>query len=277
METQVAVNILLERSELKINRAGLFSYRKPYVLNWRNVPDYDLLIFGKGEGYFEVEGFGKRKVSPGTAVLVSPRQAHGTVGDGITGACQLVSIHFDLFVGNKTEFFNYVPFLPIIKLKRWPGFYQTAKRITHEFNNPGKPGSSILSHNLTQSLLIELIRTYLARIKTPIACDERVIEVLRRLETDYAADLSASDIGSWVALSASHLRALFTDQLGITAMDALTSRRLRAAKILLAGSSEPVGIIARNIGYQDPMYFSRIFSQHVGISPRKYRESANSP
>jgi AraC-like DNA-binding protein len=34
-----------------------------------------------------------------------------------------------------------------------------------------------------------------------------------------------------------------------------------------------VKAIAAQLGYEDPLYFSRIFSKTIGMSPRSYRAS----
>jgi AraC-like DNA-binding protein len=56
---------------------------------------------------------------------------------------------------------------------------------------------------------------------------------------------------------------------------AAASRRLRLdlARSLLAASALDlsIGEIARRVGYEDPLYFSKTFRRHVGSSPRQYR------
>ena len=42
---------------------------------------------------------------------------------------------------------------------------------------------------------------------------------------------------------------------------------------MLDSSDLGVGEIARSVGYEDPLYFSRLFSKTVGSSPRGYRAS----
>jgi AraC-like DNA-binding protein len=47
--------------------------------------------------------------------------------------------------------------------------------------------------------------------------------------------------------------------------------RLNEAKALLADSGLTIAAIARQVGYGDPAYFSRLFSARVGLSPRAFR------
>ncbi|MFE1793688.1 helix-turn-helix domain-containing protein, partial [Streptomyces sp. NPDC059525] len=47
--------------------------------------------------------------------------------------------------------------------------------------------------------------------------------------------------------------------------------RLTRAKELLARTDLPVAGIARRVGYEDPAYFSRLFSRRVGMAPVRFR------
>ena len=49
--------------------------------------------------------------------------------------------------------------------------------------------------------------------------------------------------------------------------------RIRNAQVLLETTDGTVSEIARIVGYENPMYFSRIFRKEKGMSPLKYRKS----
>jgi AraC family transcriptional regulator of arabinose operon len=42
---------------------------------------------------------------------------------------------------------------------------------------------------------------------------------------------------------------------------------------LLDSTEHSVKAIAAQLGYDDPLYFSRLFSKTIGLSPRAYRAS----
>ena len=48
--------------------------------------------------------------------------------------------------------------------------------------------------------------------------------------------------------------------------------KMDAAKDSLRNSEKPVRLIARELGYEDEFYFSRIFKTYEGISPLTYRK-----
>jgi YesN/AraC family two-component response regulator len=52
----------------------------------------------------------------------------------------------------------------------------------------------------------------------------------------------------------------------------LSRYRVYRAKELLRGTSESVQSIARQVGFKDQAYFSRVFRKLTGLSPQAFRE-----
>jgi AraC-like DNA-binding protein len=95
-----------------------------------------------------------------------------------------------------------------------------------------------------------------------------VVEHLGRLALRPAAmNAYAAELG----LSLAELREAVRRATGSTPQEVVLTARLNEAKTLLAESDLPVAAIARQIGYDDPAYFSRLFSARVGQSPRAFR------
>lgn len=64
----------------------------------------------------------------------------------------------------------------------------------------------------------------------------------------------------------------FKNYIGTTPIQYITNIRINKAKILLHGDSLTIGEISNLIGYQNPLYFSRIFKKNVGLAPMGYRK-----
>jgi AraC-like DNA-binding protein len=59
---------------------------------------------------------------------------------------------------------------------------------------------------------------------------------------------------------------------GKTYTELLQERRLRQAAWLLEHTTQRVSDIALSVGYENVSYFHRIFREHYGLSPKKYRD-----
>jgi two-component system response regulator YesN len=64
---------------------------------------------------------------------------------------------------------------------------------------------------------------------------------------------------------------LFRKETGENFLHYLTRIRMERARELLSGTSLPVSQISRQIGYNDPNYFIRIFKKETTLSPGQYR------
>jgi AraC family transcriptional regulator, arabinose operon regulatory protein len=67
----------------------------------------------------------------------------------------------------------------------------------------------------------------------------------------------------------------FRKYTGTTPTQYITNIRINKAKNLLHSSSFTISEIADLIGYQNPLYFSRIFKKNVGLAPVDYRHKAS--
>lgn len=86
--------------------------------------------------------------------------------------------------------------------------------------------------------------------------------------------LTVAEVAAAVGLSGSHLAALFRKATGGGVLHYLTGFRMARARVLLVTTDWPVAVIARLVGYVDPLYFSRQFRAANGVSPRGFRQGS---
>lgn len=99
-----------------------------------------------------------------------------------------------------------------------------------------------------------------------------VNEVMRYIEENYAdEELSLNLLASHVNFSPSHLSMIFSQQTGQTIIRYLTDYRLNRAKELLRCTNKKNNVIAMEVGYKDPHYFSYLFKKTQGMTPTQYR------
>lgn len=73
-----------------------------------------------------------------------------------------------------------------------------------------------------------------------------------------------------------YLRKLFKKEMGVTPLEYLTGLRMKKAEIMLTSQwtrDYAVGEIAELCGYENALYFSRVFRKHFGCSPSQYGKS----
>lgn len=84
-------------------------------------------------------------------------------------------------------------------------------------------------------------------------------------------NLSLDSICKVLNVSNSYFSTIFKKEAGDSFIGYLTVYRMERAAQLLVETNEKSYIIARNVGYSDPNYFSYVFKRQYGVSPSKYR------
>ncbi|MEO8411967.1 MAG: helix-turn-helix domain-containing protein, partial [Propionivibrio sp.] len=80
-----------------------------------------------------------------------------------------------------------------------------------------------------------------------------------------------------VCLSPSRLAHLFRAQMGVNIVRWREDQRIILAKHLLQSTCSPIAKVASLVGYDDQMYFSRVFRKRVGTSPTEFRKHSDAP
>ena len=99
-----------------------------------------------------------------------------------------------------------------------------------------------------------------------------VEEALRYIESNYAHAVNIQVIASYLNIERTYLYRLFKDITGSSPQEYLLDFRIRRACSLLKDTELPVNDIARSVGYDNALYFSRLFRQKKGRTPTQYRK-----
>lgn len=99
----------------------------------------------------------------------------------------------------------------------------------------------------------------------------RAVEYVRNNYSD--EDLSLDSVCKALGVSNSYFSTIFKKETGDSFIGYLTDYRMDWASRLLIETNEKSYVIAKNVGYTDPNYFSYVFKRRFGVSPSKYRAS----
>ncbi len=94
------------------------------------------------------------------------------------------------------------------------------------------------------------------------------------LQQRFSQHPSMSELADAMAVSERTLTRRFKASLGMTPLEYLQTLRVEAAKQMLARSSRRIDRIAYLVGYGDVGFFSKVFRERAGMSPRDFRLQA---
>ena len=128
------------------------------------------------------------------------------------------------------------------------------------------------SLGIIYQLLSRFVRPAHARYESS---DERIRKALRFIDANLGETIALSELADAAHLSRDHFIRMFCQQVGVTPIRYITSRKMLKARLQLASTSLPVKDIAATLGFSDFSYFSRIFRKETHMTPLQYRASFN--
>ncbi|MBQ8804060.1 MAG: helix-turn-helix transcriptional regulator [Tyzzerella sp.] len=101
--------------------------------------------------------------------------------------------------------------------------------------------------------------------------NDKVSKAITYITTHYNKDISINELANSCGLSERQFMHLFKEQVGMPPHAYQQTLRIQNCKVLLTSTQLSVAEISEQAGYNDPLYFSRIFKKRVGVSPKVYR------
>lgn len=87
--------------------------------------------------------------------------------------------------------------------------------------------------------------------------------------------IKVSELAQYLGLDRSYLTRLFKSEMKISLKDYILKSKIDEANDLLKNTDLPINVISRSVGFDDPLYFSRIYKEKQKMSPKNYRNENN--
>ncbi len=91
------------------------------------------------------------------------------------------------------------------------------------------------------------------------------------IEAHFLEHWRVADYADALSVSPTHLSRLTRAATGESSLRLIEARTMREARRHLAYTNLSIATVADALGYSDPAYFTRVFTQDAGISPRAFR------
>ncbi|MGO4693484.1 response regulator [Paenibacillus sp. 2TAB26] len=120
----------------------------------------------------------------------------------------------------------------------------------------------------TELFLLAIAADFRKLSNTP---SQIVYEAEKILQRDYAESLTLQSVAMAVHVTPVWLSKLFKKEKRKTFLEYLTEIRIEKAKEMLGDIKYKVYQISFQVGYKDPVHFSKLFKKQVGCTPKEYR------
>ncbi|MBR3943337.1 MAG: helix-turn-helix transcriptional regulator [Clostridia bacterium] len=258
---------------LKINNSGYYRIDSgPIVVTdhpeGRN--DYQLLYIAAGQGYFYFDDT-ETIVTKGNMVLYRP----GDQQVYYYNASDKTEVYWVHFTGAEVETYLAHYGLPEDEQVFFTGTSPDYQRIYNQIIQEMQLRRANYEELLTLLLchIFLLINRY--HTEGMYAGTDVMNEIERAahyFNDHYTKDICIEEYARSRAMSKSWFIHCFKKIMKITPMQYIVSLRLSAAKNFLERTDKNVTEISYAVGYDNPLYFSRLFKKHVGLSPLAYKK-----
>ena len=242
---------------------------KPLIPHWHE--HLEMFYALSGECCFFCDGR-PFSVKKGELVVVNPAEIHSfNVTDGVEYISILIY----------PDFFKDIVFDGVLISNHIPydGYIVGCLGEIQSEMNSEQAGSDMMLKSHTYRLMAYLLRNYTSTIISErehaarVAKLARLNTVIEHISTNYSYTITTRDLAAMCFLSEEHFCRFFKGAMGKSVTEYVNGYRVEKATVLLKNTSDNISEIAREVGFEDLNYFSRVFKRIMGISPGKYRLS----
>lgn len=121
---------------------------------------------------------------------------------------------------------------------------------------------------LYRGMAINRERTERTRLDISFSEKTNIVnDILQYLSLNYMKQISLYRIAHNMYLSPVYISKIFKEETGESPINHLIRIRLTKARELLTSGDMPIKAVARNVGYEDAFYFSKLYKKYYGIPP----------
>lgn len=141
------------------------------------------------------------------------------------------------------------------------------------FQNPSLVNNDLLELKIKELILL-LIQSKNVNSILELVADlysTKTVQLKEVVELHLYSNLSRDQLAKLCNLSLSSFKREFKKEFNDSPNNYIIGKKLEKAKELLSLTDLPIGEIAFEVGFQDPLYFTRQFKKNIKITPSKYR------
>ena len=258
---------------LYIRKIGYFPRVKYHYIRKENGCDYMMLIYcTDGKGWYQIGGH-TYEVNRNEYVII-PRNTPYAFGADEENPWTIYWLHFK---GRSCMHFQNATFSPEPVL---PGEHSRLQDRLGLFEEIYRAFSMayVKEYMLYSSLcLYSFLGSFLCleQYRSVLICNEEKVsfsdKVIHYMQENVQHNLSLEQLAAYIKYSPSHFSMLFQRETGVSPISCFLQLKIQKACQYIELTDLKLNEISTLLGFEEPAYFSRLFSKVMGLSPSEYR------
>lgn len=233
--------------------------------------DYQLLYIASGKAHFFIDGT-EHIVTAGNMVIFFPDepQHYRYYKEERTS---VYWVHFTgAYVETILEHYHITKDDHIIYSGTSPDYQWLFGQIIQELQLCRQKYDEMLTL-LLRNIFILINRSLEMNVKFTDTTEKEVSYAVYHFRENYNKDINIEEYAEKQNTSISWFIRCFRQITGQTPLQYIINLRIANAQMMLETTDYSISQIAEKVGYDNPLYFSRIFHRQTGVSPREYRRN----
>jgi AraC-like DNA-binding protein len=249
-----------------------------HYFNWKNgriLNEYQFIYISAGEGVFESASVAERKVKEGSVIFLFPGEWHRFKPRAKTGWNEYwVGFKGDIMDNIiRKKFFRPQEAVIDIGLKE-----EIIVLLTDIMEQTKKERSGY--QPLISGAILHLLGHVHSLTRQKIFENEDLVETtvnkaIVLLRTKIDEGITMQKIAADLNVSYAWFRKMFKLYTGLAPQQYCIQLKIEKAKILLGDPRKSIKEVAYELNFEDPLYFSKLFKDKAGVSPRQFRRKSN--
>lgn len=259
-------------ADLNIDECGIQTYDEVETYQYKVYQNYVLHLVVDGEGFFEVEGK-EYRLSKDEGYIIRH-------SDDVRYYPNLEHPWTTYWIGLKGDKLDEYLTGTLLKNEHVIKFHPNGKTqgVIKNICETTLKNESNLPNEFWYKSQLYLLFNYIKKefsVKntTNSLVSKELAEVAYHyIYTNYMNEISIEEVAEYLAVSRSYLYKLFKKKYDFSPQQFLLDRRLTVAASMLLTTDDTISTISQKVGFRDPLYFSKSFSNYYDLSPSKFRE-----
>jgi AraC-like DNA-binding protein len=243
-----------------------------YQFAWdrgRVLPEYQVLYITRGEGLFESQSTGKRKLAAGSVMLLFPGVWHRYRPLRRTGWDEYWVGYNGDYPRRLVERGFISPEDPVLNTGMDDTILQPYLCLLDRVRLEPPGYQQLIAANTMEILAAALAAVQTARTGGRATAAIREAKVALAQRTEEIVDMEK--LASTLHMSYAHFRRVFKQQTGLSPYQYHLQLRIHRAREMLHGTTLAVRHVAARLHFENPYHFSKIFKKKTGMSPSQWR------